>query len=394
MLFSTFSLRWRSVDCVGDIPPGRIGHTLCVNATEDKVFLYGGVNDKNESISNYLDDLYAFDVKEKRWTEIKMSGDLQSSRAFHTAVYYEGKTYVFGGCNGRGRFNKLFAISEDGRCEQINTQCQAPSTRYCHSAVLFEGKMYIFAGKCGGRNSNKRLSDLHTYDFAANTWETCPQRGDTPSPRSAHAAFTCGRNMIMFGGRNSLGECCEDMYSYSYDTGVWRRIDLPNGGSLFGRARNSVVVHHGRVVVFGGWNGKKKLNDLFTYLVDSNTIETVQDPGDRCPSRRECHVAVVCKNTMLVFGGRFRGEFMSDTAELDLGPKSLKQICRDWILESGFRESYPTRNGQMLPLRLQQFIENSRMLTCKEQKGEPQTPLHDSNVPNEALSSDSNSQHE
>ncbi|KEG13711.1 Kelchcontaining protein [Trypanosoma grayi] len=385
--------RWRSVRCTGGVPPGRIGHTLCANAVETKVFLYGGVNDKNESISNYLDDFYVFDVETKRWTAIEMTGQVQSSRAFHSAVYYEGQIYVFGGCNGRGRFNKLFSISEDGRCQPITANSPPPTTRYCHSAVLFEKKMYIFAGKCGGRNSNRRLSDLFAFDFTRNTWEECPQHGNKPVARSAHAAFTCGRNMIMFGGRNAGGECCEDMYAYNYDTGIWRKIESPNNGSLFGRARNSVVVHHGRVVVFGGWNGKKKLNDLFMYSVDSNTLEMMHEPDDKCPSRRECHVAVVCKNTMVVFGGRFRGEFMSDTAELDLGPKTLKQSCRDWILRSGFKESYPNRQGQLLPLRLQQFIESWRSLTSRAQKDEPQTPLQDSNVPVEVLSSESNSQH-
>ncbi|ESL07743.1 hypothetical protein TRSC58_04564 [Trypanosoma rangeli SC58] len=384
--------RWRSVQCEGEIPPGRIGHTLCANSAETKVFLYGGVNDRNESISNYLDDLYVFDVNKKRWSKIEMTGQVQCSRAFHSAVYYDGKIYIFGGCNGRGRFNKLFSTTEEGNCTQILANGQPPSTRYCHSAVLFEKCMYIFAGKCGGRNSNRRLSDLYLFDFRKNAWMECPQHGDPPTPRSAHAAFTCGRNMIMFGGRSARGECCEDMYMYNYDTCMWRQIESPNSASFFGRARNSVVVHHGRVVVFGGWNGKKKLNDLFTYHVDANTFEVMHEPDENCPSRRECHVAVVCKNTMVVFGGRFRGEFMSDTAELDLGPKTLKQTCRDWILRSSFKELHQDSRERVLPLRLQQFIESWRQLICRAEKAEPRTPLQDS-VPNDALSSDGNSQH-
>ncbi|KAG8348168.1 Galactose oxidase central domain [Trypanosoma vivax] len=386
--------RWRSVQCKGVIPPGRIGHTLCANTDQSKVFLYGGVNDKNESISNYLDDFYSFDVQTKTWTKIEMTGQLQSSRAFHSAVHYEGSIYIFGGCNGRGRFNKLFSISESGVCGQVVSSTSAPATRYCHSVSLVDTFMYIFAGKCGGRNSNRRLSDLYCFDFSRKTWEECTQLGAKPSARSAHAAFTCGRNMIIFGGRNTSGVCCEDMYSYNYDTNMWRVIEVHNSAALFGRARNSVVVHNGRVVVFGGWNGKKKLNDLFTYLVDANTIEMAHEPDDNCPSRRECHVAVVCKNTMLVFGGRFRGEFMCDTSELDLGHKTLKQSCRDWLIDNCMKEGADLECMQRLPLRLRQFVNTWRELTVKVPKVDPATLPPVVNAQNEAMSSENNSQHE
>nr|CCC92371.1 conserved hypothetical protein [Trypanosoma congolense IL3000] len=383
---------WRRVECVGDIPPGRIGHTLCANEDETKVFLYAGVNDKYESTSNYLNDYYSFDVTTKRWKYIAMTGDIQCSRAFHSAIYYDGAIYVFGGCNGRGRFNRLFSITEDGLCKLIQSP-SAPPTRYCHSAALFEDAMYIFAGKCGGRNSNRRLCDLYSLDLQALKWAECQQLGTRPSSRSAHAAFTCGRNMIVFGGRNSNGECCDDMYSYSYDTCIWRKIELPNGTSLFGRARNSVVVHHGRVVVFGGWNGRKKLNDLFFYFVDANTVETSRDVDENCPSRRECHVAVVCKNTMVVFGGRFRGEFMSDTAELNLGPKTLKQTCRDWMLNGCLKDTPDAPCMNNVTTGIRNFITKWRELTTK--------PLVEDKAvqplcigPNETLSSESNSQHE
>lgn len=332
--FRAANSKWSLVNCTGDIPAGRIGHTLVTNDEEDTVFLYGGVNDTNEHASQYLEDLYSFNYKTKHWTKIEMTGDVQCPRAFHTAVFHGGKMYVFGGCNGRGRFNKLFSIAPDGVCAVIPTAQTQPSTRYCHSAVMFDHRMYVFAGKCGGRNSNKRLSDLFVFDFQSELWSECEQIGATPPPRSAHAAFTCGRSMVMFGGRNSSGECCEDLYRFQYDTGIWTKIETRHG-SLFGRARHSVVMHNGKVVVFGGWNGKKKLNDLFYYNMDSESFEIAADQDESCPSRRECHVAVTCNNTMVVFGGRFRGTFMSDTCELELGAKSLKDQCRDWVLQYG-----------------------------------------------------------
>jgi hypothetical protein len=371
--------KWRQLQCTGAVPAGRIGHTLVTNTQEDTVYLYGGVND-NSDASQYLQDFFALDFSTKEWRQVPMSGDVQLPRAFHTAIYHDGHVHIFGGCNGRGRFNKLFSINPEGFCSLYTPPATSkiPLTRYCHSATLFEGCMYIFAGKCGGRNSNKRLKDMFAFDFSTKCWHEIDQAGADVPARSAHAAFTCGRRMVMFGGRSAEGECCEDIYQFSYDTHFWTKVDTSHG-PLFGRARHSVVVHNGKVVIFGGWNGKKKLNDLIFYNMDSETSEVMHDQDDMCPSRRECHVAVTCQNTMVVFGGRFRGTFMHDTCELDLGSKSLKDCCRDWLLgNTASANSGPVTltatERSRIPLRILDYIEKWRDLIQRDDLIKPTPP--------------------
>lgn len=49
------------------------------------------------------------------------------------------------------------------------------------------------------------------------------------------------------------------------------------------------VVHNDRLITFAGWNGKKKLNDMFQYNLDSQTFQTVHDSDEndpRLPCRR------------------------------------------------------------------------------------------------------------
>lgn len=331
---------WQQIHCSGDIPAGRIGHTMCTTKDETTIILYGGVNETEARASRYLDDLYNLDYATNTWRRIEMTGNKQQPRAFHSAVIHNDVMYIFGGCNGKGRFNKIFTIDRAGFCAVITPPTPSPATRYCHSAVLMEhaelgAQMYIFAGKCGGRNSNKRLSDVYRFRLQTNEWHECQQYGTIPPPRSAHAAFTFGRSMVIFGGRNANGECCEDLYDYCYDTCVWRQINVAQG-QLVGRARHSVVLHNNTIVVFGGWNGRKKLNDMFFYNLENETFDLATELCTvGAPSRRECHVAVMCRNTMVVFAGRFRGEFMNDTFHMKLEPKSLKANCRDWLLAHG-----------------------------------------------------------
>lgn len=346
--------KWTRVEPTDSAPEGRIGHTLCTTDDGSQVILYGGVTDCADGTSKYLDDYFIYNFHQKEWARVEVSGKQQQPRAFHTAVFWKDRMYIFGGCNGRGRFNRLFSIALDGHSQQYDVS-NMPATRYCHSATVFEGRMYVFGGKCGGRNSNKRLDDLWVYSFEAGLWSHVDSSGNGPSPRSAHAAFTYGRTMTIFGGRSDQGECCEDLYSFHYDTNVWRKIETTE--SLFGRARHSFAVHNSRVIVFGGWNGKKKLNDLFYYNMDSGTFEVIADTDDSGPSRRECHVAVMCNNTMVVFGGRFRNDFMNATSELMLGAKSLKEACRDWLLlKAKPEETIDSVPSKTVPYRLTQFL--------------------------------------
>lgn len=366
--------KWTVVDCPPEqSPPGRIGHTFCANADGTKAYVYGGVNDLADSTSNYLDDLWEYDVIEKKWTERELSGEPQHPRAFHTAVWYRDRMYIFGGCNGHGRFNKLFTIKANGERQSVplSAGMLTPSTRYCHSAVVFEGSMYVFGGKCGGRNSNKRLSDLYSCNLDTGVWQVRELAGDHPPPRSAHTALTHERIMMIFGGRNSDGECCEDFYMFHFDTQLWRKITTQQP-SLFGRARNSAVVHFGNVFVFGGWNGKKKLNDLFIYNVEGNVFDFFFDVDRSCPSRRECHVAVMCRNTMVVFGGRFRGNFMTDTAELYLGPKTGADSAQDWLLHVRDQPGLTAYMDSLgFPLRLMDSYRSHEMIHKVLPKSEP-----------------------
>jgi N-acetylneuraminic acid mutarotase len=326
--------RWKELKPTGDIPTGRIGHTAVCNAEKGCLYVWGGVNETADRGSRYMDDLFRFDIGTSTWHTVATNGEKPCARAFHTAVLYRGLMYIFGGCNGKGRFNRIFRMDpETGSCAILNTSGDPPTTRYCHTAVQYQASMIVFGGKCGGRNSNKRLADMFSYDFGTGGWTNIVQSGEIPESRSAHTSVVSGSKMLMFGGRNANGDCCEDLYEFNLVTDTWRRVEIRS--PLFGRARHSAVVHNERLVVFGGWNGKKKMNDLFILRLDTMAFEYVQDTDEAdesLPCRRECHTAVVCENSMYLCCGRFRGLFLNDVFELPLHMKSLKELVRDWIL--------------------------------------------------------------
>eukprot|EP00760_Papus_ankaliazontas_P017510 PhM_4_TR17298/c0_g1_i2/m.63908 len=339
--------RWKEIKAANEVPTGRIGHTAVCSPDKSCFYVWGGVNETPDRGSRYMDDLYRFDIPTATWHLIPTSGDKPCARAFHSTVLYNAQMYIFGGCNGKGRFNRIFRMDpETGACCILNGTGDPPATRYCHTGVLYKSQMVVFGGKCGGRNSGKRLSDLFSFDFMTGSWSNCVQHGDVPESRSAHTSVVSGQKMLMFGGRNAHGDCCSDLYEFNLETDTWRRVELHS--TLFARARHSAVVHNERLIVFGGWNGRKKMNDLFVLRLDTMSFELMQETDEddgTVPCRRECHAAVVCENSMFLCCGRFRDNFLYDVYELPLHMKSLKELARDWIL--GFDVDYPDDRYQL-----------------------------------------------
>eukprot|EP01061_Rhynchopus_euleeides_P019467 TRINITY_DN31968_c0_g1_i1.p1 TRINITY_DN31968_c0_g1~~TRINITY_DN31968_c0_g1_i1.p1 ORF type:complete len:408 (+),score=136.07 TRINITY_DN31968_c0_g1_i1:210-1433(+) len=326
--------KWNKVDSSGTLPIGRIGHSICHDG-KGNLYLWGGVNDGVEG--KYLADFFRYDFHSKDWSAIPLQGEdskIPVARAFHSAVCYKNNVVIFGGCNGKGRFHQINMIDCDsGHCDEVETKGEKPQSRYCHTAVEYQGKMLVFGGKNGGRNSNKRLSDIFSYEFETQTWTSVNTRGEAPSSRSAHTSVVYGKKMLVFGGRDTDGGCCKDFYEFHLESNMWRKLQF-NDNQLLVRARHSAVVHGDNIIIFGGWNGKKKLNDLCMYNPSKNTIQVIHDSDDApvLPCRRECHTTVIVNDTLVLFGGRFRGVIMNDSYEYPLAPLSLKHLLRNWFV--------------------------------------------------------------
>ena len=81
-----------------DWPFQRYGHTVA--ARGDKVYLFGGRNDRHSCNS-----LFVFDTSTRRWARPRVEGQPPPERDGHTACVIGDGMYVFGGYEGNnGRF--------------------------------------------------------------------------------------------------------------------------------------------------------------------------------------------------------------------------------------------------------------------------------------------------
>ncbi|KAJ8576274.1 hypothetical protein ON010_g2938 [Phytophthora cinnamomi] len=166
-----------------------------------------------------------------------------------------------------------------------------PSARGGHSAVLAGTQLLIFGGHYfGSEGGFVYLNDLHRLDLGTSTWAEVvfpkeqPRRRQQidegemdppvvlPTPRYGHSALLLngGERMFVFGGRGSRGEAFRDMFFFDLGAMAWLQVqwttDCPVG--RYGHAVASVDDE--KMFVFGGWDGKKSMNDLWAF--DSATF--------------------------------------------------------------------------------------------------------------------------
>ena len=122
---------------------------------------------------------------------------------------------------------------------------------------------------------------------------------------------------------------------------------------LRSRARHAAVMFRDTMMCFGGWNGRKKLNDLFAYDLVRHTCSVIHDSTEHdplVPCRRECHTVAICSSGIMLFGGRFRGVFMNDCFYYSIGAPPLKELCAQWLSACG------DTSGEHIPPHISDLI--------------------------------------
>jgi len=224
---------------------------------------------------------------------------------------------------------------------------QLPSNRsaHCFVPVNRKGSKQTSLLLVGGESDiAKRLKDTWELHPPANGWSAIseldttkrsfPEIGtsatwehlicgkvageDVPTPRSNHAAVACGAYILIFGGWGVDNVTplsnCELLHT---DTLCWTHCST-QGSSEPGPRGNPTLVFQQKtnsIFLFGGWNGKHALNDLWCLDMNEwewqNLTQQIEEKGD-WPSPRTDHTSVLWErkeqcDKMLVFGGNIEG---------------------------------------------------------------------------------------
>ena len=180
-----------------------------------------------------------------------------------------------------------------------------------------EGRLLLFGGWAGG---GVYSGSIWAYDPATNAWTDLGPRGVGPAPRAAHAfAYDpIGGRAILFGGFDGVSYY-NDTWAYDPAANSWTSL-LPAGSVPAKRSGHSLAYDpdSGRMILFGGWNGRVDYNDTWAYDPAANTWTNLMPRGPRPAARDSQALAYDAGNKMMIlFGGWSTQREFQDTWAYD-----------------------------------------------------------------------------
>ncbi|KAJ3892793.1 galactose oxidase [Lentinula edodes] len=309
---------WSRAPVYGACPTRTMrGHT--VTLVDSTAWVFGGCDDKETAR-----DIYCFDVETMQWSHPITNGDLPPPSRAHTATLVDRKIYVFGGGQAASYSDSVYILDTvtRNRSSPISSTVygEIPAPRRAHTAVYYNGKIWMF----GGGNGMMALNDVWTLDVSKMIWERMNVRGrdSIPSPRGYHTANLVGNMMIIVGGSDGK-DCFAEIWCLNLDTLEWTLLDLPESHKRLSHTSTQVGSY---LFIQGGHNGGEYINDIRFF----NLVNLQYEPRPTAgipPSPRGYHSAILADSRLWVFGGYNGSQAYDDVFIADLaGGSYLPQV--------------------------------------------------------------------
>jgi N-acetylneuraminic acid mutarotase len=133
-------------------------------------------------------------------------------------------------------------------------------------------------------------------------WEMIePKQGSSiPCQRSLHAGAIWRDQFLVFGGYDGLHRV-NDLHSFHFKTNTWHLLTNENAPAP--RDRHVAVVYSNFLYIFGGFDGVSRVNDLHCFDLEKNRWQLVVPTAGTVPTARHSHSAVVFQDSIYIFGG-------------------------------------------------------------------------------------------
>ncbi|EPS72494.1 hypothetical protein M569_02263, partial [Genlisea aurea] len=255
---------WSIADAKGDIPPPRVGVSMA--AIGDAVFVFGGRDAEHKE----LNELYLFDTISSTWTLLP-SGP--PHRSYHSMAADDRRLYIFGGCGNSGRLNDLWGYDVvDKKWIEFPSPGEGVKPRGGAGLSVVAGKIWVVYGFSG-----MELKDVHCFDPVEGKWCEVETGGDEkPSGRSVFSTFSYGDSILIYGGEIDpsdlghlgAGKFADGVYGLNTRSLVWNKLE--EGEESVGRpgARGWCAFGGGRkgLLIYGGNSpSNDRLGDMFLF---------------------------------------------------------------------------------------------------------------------------------
>ncbi|KAK8573586.1 hypothetical protein V6N13_009676 [Hibiscus sabdariffa] len=265
------------------------------------------------------------------WLYPKVSGFNPSERWGHSACYSNGTVYVF------GFVWFLVSLSVIGKIMTVTRSCYFVTIQglgllgsFCsmiserttgielfNVVLLYIEPQLLNLGCCGGLH----FSDVLMLNLNTMVWRTLETTGQGPGPRDSHSVVLVRGKMMVFGGTNGSKKV-NDLHILDLTSKEWIQAECYGTVPSPRESHTATLIGEDKVVIFGG-SGEGRanyLNDL--HVLDLRTMRwTSPQVRGHIPVPRDSHSAVAIGNKLIVYGGdcgdRYHGDvdiFNMDTS--------------------------------------------------------------------------------
>ena len=340
-------------------PTERYRHTS--NIFNGVMYVFGGKdNEDEEDLQPNFDpekEILIYNFKEQNWSEeITKGEDIPKQRAGHTAVIYKNYLYIFGGI-----FTNFFPLMEmtyqkpelyrynflSKMWEYVNYNGEILQL-FGHSAIVYEDEMIIYGGGTDTGFEEEGQSNLiFSFEFENDFFKTIKPKNDLITKREGHCSVLYKNSMIIFGGR-SKDSRFNDLFKFQLSKGenqyYWTKIKT-NGKNPSKRAGCSCIEWKDKLYIFGGFDGKYEMNELWTFDFKTNFWRECIILND-IPNKIGLHSCVKIDNNQelkfYIFGGvsgdQIEDEYFNDFYEMIDSFGDLKINLLNSIIDENYTD--------------------------------------------------------
>eukprot|EP00434_Breviolum_minutum_P011145 symbB.v1.2.009833.t1/scaffold635.1/size178188/4 len=298
---------WTVPRCRGTAPEPRYGHAAAL--VGGRVVYFGG-----RGRTSCFRDLHALDTSSHTWFQGPSSGGAPSARHGHTANLHGTRLYVFGGTSSGTYFGDLHCLDLASMAWSVPPATGPKPTPRCgHTALLIGESLLIHGGFCmetpdiatkdnsGDLLRNSYCNDVRVLDLSRMLWSRLRTHGTPPSGRFSHTLSLSEDDAVVFGGWGGASnqaasvtfalrekvvadedeerekpaeETCDFCMTLRTSDMQWvqnKYVGNPPS-RRYGHSATAIGPH---VIIFGGWDGGKPLNDVIV-LRDRSVAERTQ----------------------------------------------------------------------------------------------------------------------
>jgi len=308
-------------------PPKIKNHT--VTHHNDLLYCFGGYDGHVNHMT-----LMIYIIERQQWTVVLSENDIYTNNSSGGLRYDRGGNGNHGN-NINSTYNRRrntgLSPAEMEECYPYTMIGKPPPGRNGHTATLAkrminnEERTFIFiiGGWLG--TGPFAASDLHLLDITnpeeALVWVPVPpgNQEHSPGPCNMHSAdFIPSKNEIyVFRGGNGC-EYLNELHAIDVNALTWRNVET-FGESPQQRANHTsaFLVETSQLFIFGGWNGKERLNDIHILDINTSTWSCPNVHGS-LPHPRAGMSLTALKGKLYLFGGSgTSSKFFHDLHVLD-----------------------------------------------------------------------------